>query len=151
MTESLKIEKNKNSYLSVGCLKSCRVLKVSTDSCEWWLSFQRKVKMRSWISSRRRAQEALGREMMGKTQEDPSDHVPSLTRSRDVRSRHPLRFLPNPAGRWDQIHPSLEHHLSIEVICSCDITITWKLQLMMQWDRKLWFKFLVRVMIYNVT
>lgn len=122
----------KRTKTSVGCLKSFRVLKASTDSCEWWISFQRKAKMRSWISSRRRAREELGREMMGKTQEDPSDHVPSSPRSRDVHSRHPSRFLPNPAEKWDQFPPSLEHHLSIEVICDSE-KIKW---VFMRWCLK---------------
>lgn len=37
VTESPKIEKNKNIDFSLGCLKRCRVLKVSTDSSEWWI------------------------------------------------------------------------------------------------------------------
>lgn len=130
--------------------KSCRVLKVNTDSSELWISFQRKAKMRNWILSRKRAQEALGREMMGKTQEDPSDHVPSSPRSRDAHSRHRLRCLPNPAGRWVPLDITFLY-LSVEVISGSDKNKAENYEIKFKLGNSLIVRYKVAVVIVTIT
>lgn len=76
LTESKSLGIGKNIYLSADFLRRCQLKPILILMKNGCISMQRKATMGIWVSSRRKAPEARGRETMGRTPEGPSDPAP---------------------------------------------------------------------------